>query len=157
MFPIGDIHMRKKNPLHNFNLILAALLLVPPVGMLLLWMSPRSRGYKVTVTVATILFFATLAGIAWVTGYYEEIFEPPVPPSGFCYDRDNQGHYRIDRVLPLERQIFNEVVREKRRYQKEMGTSFGQVEARMMDDPETKAIATVAERHSLDKIGRAHV
>ena len=151
-FATGDMYMRNKNRLRNFNLILAALLLVPPVGLLLLWMAPRSRGYKATVTVVTILFFAALVGVAWVTGYYQEIIEPPVPASGFCYDRDNQGHYRIDRVLPFERQIFNEVVREKWRYQTEMGSSFSQTVVRMMDDPETRAIAAVAERHNLDTI-----
>lgn len=142
--------MKKKNPLRNFNLLVAALLLVPPLGMLLLWMSPRSRAYKATVTVATILFFAALVGVAWVTGYYQEMIEPPVPASGFCYDRDRQGHYRIDRVLPFERQIFNEVVREKRRYEKETGSSFSQTVGGMIDDPETKAIAAVAERNDLD-------
>jgi hypothetical protein len=142
--------MRKKNPLRNFNLLLAALLLVPPVGLLLLWMSPRSRGYKVMVTVATVLFFAALAGVVWVTGYYEELIEPSVPATGFCYDRDHQGHYRIDRVLPLERKIFNEVVREKRRNQAELETSLDQTVDRTSDDPETRAIGTVAERHNLD-------
>lgn len=140
----------KKTRWYKLNIVLPALLVVPPLGFFLLWMSPRSRKFKTTLSVVVVLLFAAAAGVMWQTEYYKNFMPQSVPASGFDVERDGRGHYRIDRVLPFERQIFNEVVEEMRRLQKEQGPSYSQTEARAMEDPETKAVDIVAVRNSLD-------
>lgn len=142
--------MRKKTRRFKLNIVLWALVLLPPLGLFLLWRAPRSWRYKTALTVAAFLFYALLAGAAWKAGFYDDYVEPPVPASGYCIERNQRGHYRIDRVLPFEREIFQEVVEQERKYTKETGASPSQADSEELDDPESRAITTVADNHGMD-------
>lgn len=76
--------------------------------------------------------------------------EPPIPHSGYDITKDDHGRYEIDRVLPKERRIFNQVVEEMHRIQKAPVNVESQMDSSTIDDPESRAIEIVAERNNID-------
>lgn len=145
--------MRINKRWYKLKTIVPALLVLPPLGLFLLWISPkRTRKAKIAITLVFVLLLAGTGAAIIATGYYKNWQEPPVPESGFDVFRTDRGAYRIARVLPFERDIFDEVVKELRKIQKRDGMSYAQTEASEIDDPVAMAVAIVAERHGLDAI-----
>lgn len=142
--------MRKKSPWFTLKTIVPALLVLPPLGLVLLWRSPHSKRMKIAVsTVFAVLLIVASAAVVR-SGLHEDWLHPRIPASGFDVSRDSRGHYKIKRVLPLERQVFNEVVRQVRALSAETNWTSQRGEGVYSADPETLAINRVARRHNLD-------
>ncbi len=142
--------MRKKKSWHKLEFILPVMIVLPPVGLLLLWLSPQRRALKDTLTVLLLAFYALVGIVVWRTGYYTNFQEPPIPHSGYDITKDARGQYEISRVLPKERRIFNQVVEETRRIQKSPMNMPSQMDSSTIDDPEARAIEIVAERYGIN-------
>jgi hypothetical protein len=142
--------MRKRRTWYRLKTIVLALLILPPLGLFLLWRSPRSRRAKIVVTLIFVLL-VTGAGAAFVkSGLYGNWANPPMPASGFDVTRDRQGRYQIERVLPFERQIFNEVVREIKKLSESTNWTSEKGVNIYSADPETIAFNRIGQRHGLD-------
>lgn len=142
--------MRKRRKWYGLKTLVPALVILPPLGLYLLWASPRSRWAKAAITIAVLLLFGSLHVTFVKYGIYREWIEPPVPESGFAVTRDSRGQYEIQRILPFERKVFNEVVVEIKRASKDTSWTSLQGSSIYAADPESRAFGTVARRYSLD-------
>lgn len=110
--------MKNRNPWYSLWRIVPSLIILPPLGFVLLWKSPRSPRAKLVVSV---LFLAFLTG-AFVgsvrTGLYDR-YVLHKQPSGDVFDvrMDSRQVYVTDEVLPFERKVFSAVVRQMRTYE----------------------------------------
>ena len=102
----------------------------------------------VSAVFAVLLIAASAAVVR--SSLHEDWLHPRIPASGFDVSRDSRGHYMTKRVLPLERQIFNEVVRQVRALSAETNWTSQRGEGVYSADPETIAVNRVAQRHGLD-------
>jgi len=144
--------MKKRRKWYGLKTLVPALLILPPLGLYLLWISPRSNRVKVFVTVVLILLLG-VGRVAYVkSGIYEKWAEPPIPESGFDVTRDARGRYEIERILPLERKVFNDAVREIKRASKDPSWTSLQGEAIYAADPESRAFSTVGRRYGMDPL-----
>ena len=142
--------MKKRRKWYGLKIIVPALLILPPLGLYLLWRSPRSNRVKVFVTVVLILLVG-VGRVAYVkSGIYEKWAEPPIPESGFDVTRDSRGGYEIERILPLERKVFNDAVKEMRRTSKDPSWTSLQGVSIYTADPESRAFSIIAKRYGLD-------
>jgi len=92
-----------------------SLILVPPLGFFLLWITARTWKTRIIVLAAFLLFAAGAAGAIIKSGIYGKLTDHSVPASGFDIAHDDRGHYTTKRILPYEWQIFREVVGEMRK------------------------------------------
>lgn len=125
------------------------LVVLPPVGLLVLWRSSQRLFAKSMWTGVTIcLIVGVLFGIG--KAGYAPWSQKEIPPSGIAVEKNERNRYVIPEILPRERKIFNEVVKEIHK----MPASF---------DPDARDITTydpsqplgyvfemVAERNGLD-------
>lgn len=142
--------MKKGKKWSRLQVLIPALLLIPPLGLYLLWRSPRTVLVKSVVSVLLIVFLAGAAFGVVKTGIYARITGSDIPPEGFCVDKDSRGHYVIPRILPREGEIFGAVVREMRRDQRMLRPQTD-IEIPSLDaiQPEARAVEIVAEREGL--------
>lgn len=143
---------KKKNPWYSFRLIIPALIIIPPLGLVLLWKSPRSPRAK---AVASILFLVFLTGAfvgAVQGGLYARYIEHGQPPADvFDVRMDSRSNYVSVEILPYERQIFAAIVRQMRVNQER---SAADMHAEIVDiesiSSGTKAFRAVADEYNLD-------
>ncbi len=107
--------MKKKNPWYSFRLIIPALIVIPPLGLVLLWKSPRTPRAKLAVSVLFLVFLTGAFVGSIRSGLYERYVQNK-QPSGDVFDVrvDSRQVYLSREVLPFERKIFAAVVREMR-------------------------------------------
>ncbi len=140
--------MRKKpKTWYRLRIILLALVIVPPLGLFMLWRSPRSLRAKVAGSVAFLLFLAVGYTTVMETGIYARFTQTEDPAWGYDVSYDSRGRYRTPRILPLEREVFNGVVHEMRTLQAEYTISDEEITSIEMAQPEAKAFEIVAEQH----------
>ena len=142
--------MRKKRKWYKLKTILPALVILPPLGLLLLWLSPRTNKAKTVITVIYVLLLSIGAVFFLRSDYYGTWVHPRIPASGFDVSRNKQGRYAQTRVFPFEQQIFNEVVYEEKRLSQSSNWTTEQGLAIYSSDPETMAVNIVAKRHNLE-------
>lgn len=131
--------MSKAGRTHALWLIVLALIILPPLGLLMLWRSPWTVRAKIAISAACLLLVAVSFGI------YGRIAGSAVPACGYDVKQDGRGHYRTSRILPFEYEVFGAVVREMREFRPvEVGLGADARTAR------TKACDTVAAQYDLD-------
>jgi len=142
--------MRKTRPQQRLWQIVLGLVILPPLGLFMLWRSSRTLRVKIVVsTVLVLVVGAAVVGLAEVANH-KRLAAEDVPPSGFDVTYDSRGHYRNNRILPLERDVFNAVVSEMRRPQPMQAVPPGEIVSEEMVHPEAKAFEVVADRFGLD-------
>ncbi|HUV05581.1 MAG TPA: hypothetical protein VMX94_10795 [Armatimonadota bacterium] len=140
--------MRRTRPRNRFWLVVAALVIVPPLGLFMLWKSPWSRLAKVVVSALCVLLIAgAVVGAARIHNRWSG---KKIPECGYDLTMDSRNRYRTPDILPLEREVFNAVVREMRRPQIISPINAYSAEGPNLSQPQTRAFAIVAERHNLD-------
>ena len=104
--------MRNTRPWYTTWLIVPVVVILPPLGLPILWRSSRTLGSKIIISA---LFVLLAAGA--VSGFYFQgkLIYAEDPISGYDVRLDEKGNYRTPRILPLERDVFNEVTYELRR------------------------------------------
>jgi len=135
-------------PWHRLWLIIPALVLVSPLGLALLWTSPRKTRAKI---IGTAIFLALLIGaVGGVvnTGLYKALLHNDGPIGLYDTSLNSRGRYNTPEVLPYEREVFVAVVREARRIK---GTLPPAEEALSIEHivPEAKAFEIVAEEKQI--------
>jgi hypothetical protein len=106
---------KKKQPWYSFRLIIPALLVMPPLGFVLLWKSPRTRRAKAVVSVLFLAFLITAFAGAVRTGIYAKYVEAKQPSDDvFDVRMDSRSNYMSHEVLPFERKVFAAVVSQMR-------------------------------------------
>ena len=150
----GNEHlmMKKKQPWYSFRLIIPALVFLPPLGLVLLWKSPRTLRTKAAVSVLLLVFLTSAFAGAIRTGRYADYIESRHPGKDvFDVRIDSRNHYLSQEVLPFERKIFAAVVRKMRSDQDD-----GRVDVQMdIVDIEsvgtgTRAFRAVGDEYGLD-------
>lgn len=143
--------MRKRTrPWYRLRLIVLALLVVPPLGLVMLWKSPRTLRAKIIVSVAFVLFVSIAFGVAVKTRLYERFQAPEIPIGGYDVTRDSRGRYHNPRILPFELEVFSAVVKEMRRLQPAHTVPDEEITSIYMVQPEAEAFEIVAEKKGLD-------
>ena len=129
---------------HRLWAIIPALILIFPLGLVLLWTSPRDVKTKV---LSTALFLAVGIGAvagAVTTGLYDELVGSRETIGLYDTSLDGRGRYNTPEILPYEREIFSAVVREKRRMSSRLPPADEDLSIETIV-PETKAFQTVAD------------
>lgn len=143
---------KKKNPWYSFRLIIPALIIIPPLGLVLLWKSPRTPRAKAA---ASVLFLVVLTAAfvgAVQTGIYARYVEHKQPPGDvFDVRMDSRNNYVAAEILPYEREIFAAIVRQMRVNQERAAVD---IHSDIVDidsiSPGTKAFRVVADEYNLD-------
>lgn len=145
--------MRKRNPWYSFRLIVPALIVLPPLGLILLWKSPRTPRAKLVATLCFLVFVTGAFVGAIKSGAYARYVESRQPREG-VYDvrMDSRQNYVSKEVLPFERKIFAAIVREMR-LEQEPNTAFD-LKQDIADyselQPGLKAYEAVGDEYGLD-------
>lgn len=140
---------RIKKRRYSLETIVMSLIFVPPLGFLLLWITARTRRTRIIVLTAFVLFAVGVTGAFVKSGRYSRLKDHSIPQEGFDVSHDSRGRYVTKEILPFERQIFREVVREMRRTQPESIPSQSELIPIETAEPERKAFERVADRHDL--------
>ncbi len=107
--------MRKRNPWYSFRLIVPALIVLPPLGLILLWKSPRTPRTKLAATLCFLVFVTGAFVGAIKSGAYARYLESRHPSEGVYNVRmDSRQNYVSREVLPFERKIFAAIVSQMR-------------------------------------------
>ncbi len=143
--------MKKRQPWYSFRLIIPSLVIVPPLGLILLWKSPRTLRIKALVSVLLIAFLASALAGAAKFHLRGRLFPPK--PTGEMYDVriDSRNNYLSEEVLPFERKIFAAVVQTMRSEQRDQSVD---VQRDIVDVESigagTQAFRAVADEYGLD-------
>ena len=143
---------KKKKPWYSFRLIIPALIIIPPLGLVLLWKSPRTLRAKAAASILFLVFLtAAFVGVVQ-TGLYTRYVEHRQPPGDvFDVRMDSRSNYVSAEILPYERHIFAATVRQMRVNQER---SAADMRAEIVDidsiSPGTKAFRAVADEYNLD-------
>lgn len=107
--------MKKMSSWYSYRLIVPALLILPPLGLILLWKSPRTPRAKLVVSVMFVAFLTgAFVGVVR-SGLYARYLESRQPPGDvFDVRMDSRNAYVSKEILPFERKIFAAVVRNMR-------------------------------------------
>ena len=139
--------MRRAKPRSNLLRVVLALIILPPLGLFMLWRSPRVLRVKIIISIIFVLLAGgAVAGIikSGILGGAQE------PPGGYDVTLDSRGRYRTQEIFPFERTIFNAVVREMRKLPAEHVSINDELTSLEMVQPERKAFQKVANRYGLD-------
>lgn len=129
--------------------IILLLVVLPPIGLLVLWRSSHRLLVKSMWTVVTIcLIAAVLFGIS--KAGYAPWSKKEIPPSGIAVEKNERNRYVIPEILPREREIFNEVVEEMRKMPASFDPDARDITTYDPAQPRSYAFEAVAERHGLD-------
>lgn len=144
--------MRKRQPWYSFWLILPALIVIPPLGLALLWKSPRKPRAKVAFTLLYLIFLT--AGFVWAvkTDFYERYIDRTAPPEDvFDVRLDSRNRYVTPEVMPLEGRVFATVVKEMRSERPGLNVNISReiVDVESLDT-HARAFEAAAEKHNLD-------
>lgn len=144
--------MKRKRFWHSMWLIVPATVLLPPLGLFMLWRSPRRLVPKMAISV----FLLLLLGGGIVGAVKTDVYglRPRIDPSvEFDVSMNRFNRYRTPQVLPLERKIFGEVVQEMmkvRPFERQKPVDVSEVENPIMVMRESKAFQVVADRNYMD-------
>lgn len=141
---------RKKKRRYNLETIVLSLIFVPPLGFFLLWITARSRRTRGIVLASFVLFLALAAGVFFKSGMYSRLRGPSIPSSGFDITHDSRGRYQTQEILPFERTIFSEVVREMQRIPPDYGGPKAEPLSMEAVQPEYKAFEIIASRRDMN-------
>ena len=144
----SEHYMRKANPWRKLWLIALALLVVPPLGLFVLWRSPRER--RVKIVVSTILAFLIAGVVVGAARTHDRWAGKRVPEYDYDVTMNSRNRYRTPEILSQERLIFNEVVQETRRSRVNSFMDAYTAEGPNVTQPQTRAFAIVAKRRGLD-------
>jgi len=139
--------MRRAKP-HKLWLIVLALAIVPPLGLLMLWRSPRNRTAKIVISAICVLLIA--GAVVGAVRTHDRWAAKNIPECGYDVTMNSRNRYRNPQVLPLEREIFSAVVREMR--YRDFTTPMDAFNATgpNVAESQTRAFAIVAKRHDMD-------
>jgi hypothetical protein len=142
---------KKKQPWYGFRLIIPSLVIVPPLGLILLWKSPRTLRIKALVSVLLLVFLTSAFAGAVKTGLHGRLFPPKPTEEMYDVRIDSRNNYVSDEVLPFERKIFAAVVRNMRSDQGNEGVD---VQTDIVDIESvgagTRAFRAVGDEYGLD-------
>ncbi|MBP6963043.1 MAG: hypothetical protein KBC96_01405 [Armatimonadetes bacterium] len=144
--------MRKKQPWYSFWLILPALVVFAPLGLFMLWKSPRKSRAKAVLTIL-YAFFLT-AGLVWAvkTDFYGRYIDRTPPPEDvFDVRLNSRNRYVTPEVMPFEGRVFAAVVKEMRSERPGLDVDMNRdiVDVESLGT-HTRAFETVAEQYNLD-------
>lgn len=144
--------MKKKNPWYSFRLIIPTLIVIPPLGFVLLWRSPRTQRAKAAASVLFLVFLTTAFVGTVQTGLYTRYVQHRQPPGDvFDVRMDSRSNYVSAEILPYERQIFAAVVRQMRiRQERATGDIHSEIDDIDAISPGTRAFRAVADEYNLD-------
>lgn len=144
--------MRKTKVWQWMLLILPALVIMPPLGLVMLWKSPRVLKDKIGVTIIFLIIWAG-AGVGALKSNYYGLRPLPVPECGYNIELDSRGRYVDPRILPHEKDIFDEVIKENERFKKKdpfYVPNSAAVESASMILADGRAYKVVADREGID-------
>jgi len=144
----ADNDMRKRKPWHKLWVIVLASIILLPLGLFLLWRSPRSIRAKVVISVILVSVLTGVGVGVVTTGTYARLTNDPEPLEGFDVSMDSRGNYKVTKIFPLERKVFNAVVIEMRRAPNRQAVVTEEL-ATIEGMPEGKAYQAVAEEFGL--------
>lgn len=139
--------MRKTRLRDSFWLVIPLVVIIPPVGLALLWTSRHSVRVKTIVCAIFVLLAAgTTVGVlkSGVLG------QSPIPPGGYDVSVDERGYYRTGRILPFEQEIFSAVVKEMSGSQVVDAVPQGEPAIPEDVDPQAQAFRKVAVHYGLE-------
>lgn len=143
--------MPNTKPWHRLWLIIVGLAAFCPLGLLMLWTSPRSLRAKAgTTAIALVLVLAAVFAIV-STGVYDRLLGSPDSDQMYDFTLNERGRYRTPQILEFEREVFGAVVRELRRIST-IRTPSPLTEETPTENisPETLAFEKVADEYGLD-------
>jgi hypothetical protein len=104
--------MNKPSLWHNLLVILFALIILPPLGLYLLWKSHRELQDKIYMTIVFAVVFIGASALLVHSGVLQRYDEPI---GGYDIATDQLGHYKNPRILPFENRVFTAVVGQLRK------------------------------------------
>jgi len=141
---------KKKNPWYSFRLIIPALIIIPPLGLVLLWKSPHTQRVKAAVSILFLVLVTAAFVGAVQTRLYARYVEHTRPRT-IDVRMDSRSNYVSPEILPDEREIFAAIVRQMRISQEQAAVD---IHTEIVDidsiSPGTKAFRAVADEYNLD-------
>jgi hypothetical protein len=140
--------MRKKlnRPLWQ---IIPLMVVLPPVGFVVLWRSSHKALTKYLCS--AIIICLICGGIAGISkAGYGPWGKKKIPPSGIAVEMDKRNRYIIPEILPREREIFNEVVKEIHNVPPSFDPDARDITTYDPSEPRSYAFEAVAKRTGLD-------